>query len=172
MILRKALLAGCAVVIAVLVYDNIQRGRKIELLKAQTLPPVLTTAPVAPKAVAPVKAANMADQAACAKQAASEFKREGCMDDFMSHFSTTTGHCYMVTTSTTPMNNIPTNSRTLSDAFEGKVCGNYFWINTQGKKFWEVEPKECKLTIPNGEDKICKADGEWDSLVKMYMEAP
>jgi len=134
----RALLAGCAVVIAVLIYDSIQRGREIELLKAQTLSPASTAAPVAPKVVAPVKAASMADQAACAKQAASEFKREGfkdgSMDDFTSHFSAATGHCYMVTTSTAATNNIPTNSRTLSDAFEGKVYGNYFWINTQGEE--------------------------------------
>jgi len=51
----------------------------------------------------------------------------------------------MVTTSTAATNNIPSNSRTLSDAFEGKVYGNYFWINTQG--FWEVEPQECKVTL-------------------------
>jgi hypothetical protein len=105
----KALLAGCAVVIAVLIYDNIQRGREIELLRAQTLSPASAAAPVTPKAVAPVKAASMADQAACAKQAASEFKREGfkdgSMDDFTSHFSAATGHCYMVTTSTAATNN-------------------------------------------------------------------
>jgi len=61
-------------------------------------------------------------------------------------------------------------SKTLTDAFEGKVYGNYIWSTQKGKKYWEVPPLECKVTLPSGEEKACHSSDEFDELVKQYME--
>lgn len=170
----KTLLAICVVVVVVLGYDSFRKGREIEHLKSQAAESV--SSDTSPVKTAPLKAASLEDQGACARQAAAEFKREGFTsnvgDDFTSHFSAQTGHCYVVMSSTTVKNNIPTTSKTLSDAFEGKIFGSYFWINLQGKKFWEVQPSECKVTMPNGEEKRCTSSDAWDELTKAYTDAP
>jgi hypothetical protein len=61
-------------------------------------------------------------------------------------------------------------SKNLSDAFEGKVYGSYVWVNTQHKKFWEVDPMECYVVSPTGERKECKSSDEYDSLSSAYLE--
>jgi hypothetical protein len=59
------------------------------------------------------------------------------------------------------------------DAFEGKVCASYMWNNNTKKKYWEVPPLKCSVTLLSGEEKLCDSeDGSegFNALVKQYME--
>src|SRR6266851_3062813 len=56
------------------------------------------------------------------------------------------------------------------DGFEGKVYGSYMWRADKVKKYWEVPPIQCTVTLPSGEEKTCHSSDEFDSLVKEYME--
>jgi hypothetical protein len=58
----------------------------------------------------------------------------------------------------------------VSDAFEGKSYAEYAWKSEKGKKYWEVKPFVCKVTLPSGEKKDCASSDEFDDLVKVYME--
>ena len=54
------------------------------------------------------------------------------------------------------------------DAFGGRVYATYIWINSEGKKFWEVAPTECEIDIPGNPDQHCKSDTEFDELTEHY----
>ena len=115
-------------------------------------------------------------QERCARQATQEYKRQGYathqMADFTNHYNSKLNKCFMQiqdTDSNSVRGTIIT-SKQLSDAFEGKVYGNYIWNTEKNKKFWEVPPLECTVTLPSGEQTICHSSEEFDSLVKQYME--
>lgn len=61
-------------------------------------------------------------------------------------------------------------AKKVMDAFESKVYANYVWSTRPGKKFWEVPPLECTVTLLSGEESTCHSSAEFDSLVKQYME--
>jgi hypothetical protein len=65
---------------------------------------------------------------------------------------------------------VPSVSMSVSDAFEGKEYAEYSWINTQGKKYWEVKPVTCKVTLLSGDEKTCGSQEEFERLIKVYME--
>jgi hypothetical protein len=118
-------------------------------------------------------------QEKCANQAREEFKREGWeelkskggLNDFSDHFNPKVNKCFVLIESTDPKNDGTVFvSKTLSDAFEGKLYGEYNWKSDKVKKYWQVPPFMCKVTLPSGEEKICHSDDEFDALVKQYME--
>ena len=113
-------------------------------------------------------------QGRCAKQAAEVFKQEGYkagdMADFTNHYSGKMARCFVIISATRVDGNVSSVDKNLSDAFEGKTYGSYTWINREHKKYWEVAPSECKVTLPSGEEKTCQSDEEWDQLVKAYMD--
>jgi hypothetical protein len=59
---------------------------------------------------------------------------------------------------------------TVQDAFEGRGYAEYFWINLDGKKYWELKPYLCKVVLLSGEEKACQSQQEFQELVKIYME--
>ena len=61
-------------------------------------------------------------------------------------------------------------NKSLEDAFEGKEYAEFMWINNSGKKYWEVSPSICKVTLPSGQEQICNSSDEFDELIKPYME--
>jgi hypothetical protein len=115
-------------------------------------------------------------QSRCAKQAEEVFKSGGwsrkSFADYISHFNVKLGRCFVEISDTTADKATASSSRSLSDAFEGKEYGSYVWVNvlSQHKKYWEVAPTECKVTMPSGEEKTCQSIEEFDTLAKAYME--
>lgn len=113
-------------------------------------------------------------QEKCAKQAAVEYRQEGLdakpMAEFTDHYSATLGRCFVITKNTETTGNVISTHKLLTDAYEGKVYGDYLWINSQGKKYWEVAPTDCSVTLPSGEEKQCKSSEEWDELAKAYTD--
>jgi hypothetical protein len=115
-------------------------------------------------------------QEKCAKQALEEFREGGWeknpMAGFTNHYNVPLNKCFVLVentdTKTTP-GTIWTN-KVLSDAFEGKIYGSYAWHTDKGKKYWEVPPVECKVTMLSSEEKQCGSDDEFGALIKQYME--
>lgn len=122
------------------------------------------------------KNASIELQEKCARQAREEFITEGLqkeeLADFSNHYNVALNKCFVLVENTdakTAPGTIWIN-KTLVDAFEGKVYGNYMWRSDKVKKYWQVPPVQCKVTTLSGEEKNCTSSDEFDALVKQYME--
>ena len=120
--------------------------------------------------------APLSQQKVCAEEARKAFNKsfkpqqDGITYEFTSHYDTQTNVCYVlvhgggVTTSTSS----PYVTNSVFDAIEGRTYGDYVWINTQKKKYWEVAPMICEVK-PRGSDKVlCHSDEEFDQLIDKY----
>jgi hypothetical protein len=116
-------------------------------------------------------------QEKCAKQAEKEaeadVRQKSSMTDFSSHFNPKLGKCFVEIKDGRSDMTAPGTfmiSRLVVDAFEGKVYGSYVWQSEKGKKAFEVQPLDCTVKLPSGEESTCKSSDEFDELVKQYME--
>lgn len=111
-------------------------------------------------------------QAKCAEQAEKNFANAGFdpggIQDYTNHYNAKMNKCFVLMSSTRA--EPPRQFKTLTDAFEGKSYGDYFWINKDGKQYYEVKPFVCKVVLPNGEDRVCGSQQEFETLIKAYME--
>jgi len=115
-------------------------------------------------------------QEKCAEQARKTFDDLGYktqkMAGYENHYSAKFGKCFILIedTDTTYAPTIWTH-RSLLDAYEGKVYGEYSWHTDKKKKYWEVPPFMCKVVLPSTrEDHFCKSDDEFQQLTRTYME--
>lgn len=115
-------------------------------------------------------------QEKCARQAREEFKLYGWdkhqMADVSNHYNAELNKCFMEIedADAKSVRGQVVASKTVSDAFEGKVYGSYIWSTQKDKKYWEVPPLECKVTSLSGEEKVCHSSEEFDELVKQFMQ--
>jgi hypothetical protein len=121
------------------------------------------------------KTASLELQEKCARQAREEFKtywefRESA--DFTDHYNTKLNKCFILIqfVDTKTVSGDIWTYKELFDAFEGKDYAEYDWKMDKLKKYWEVPPIVCKVTLPSGEETICRSSDEFNSLVKQYME--
>lgn len=116
------------------------------------------------------RAATLAQQKMCAEQARKKFHEDNPKPNdytvYTSHFDPAANVCYvMVSIIATEKGGISV-SDVVYDAFEGRVYGNYVWINPQGKKGSEVAPMLCSVK-PRGQEEItCKSSQQFDDLVE------
>jgi hypothetical protein len=113
-------------------------------------------------------------QEKCAEQARKTFDDLGYkprkMAVYENHYNAKFNKCFMLIENT-DATYAPTiwTHRSLLDAYEGKVYGDYSWHTVKGKKYWEVPPFMCKVALPTGEDHFCKSDDEFQELARIYM---
>jgi hypothetical protein len=112
-------------------------------------------------------------QEKCAKQALTEFKLEGGEQkeggSFLSHYDGKLKKCFVETLDggIDKILRKPYVSRLVTDAFEGRIYAQYYWANLEGKKYWDVPPSTCKVTLPtSGEQRTCQSFDEFNSLVE------
>ena len=122
------------------------------------------------------KMASLELQEKCSKQAALAYAESGWAKEpaagYENHYNDKLNKCFVI------MQNMDTKTekgrvittKFLSDAFEGKNLGNYFWESDKVKKFWEVAPSMCDVTVPSGEKKVCHSSDEFEELIKVYMQ--
>jgi hypothetical protein len=60
--------------------------------------------------------------------------------------------------------------KSVSDAYEGRIFASYSWHSDKVKKYWEVPPFQCRVTLLSGVDKTCESSDEFDELIKAYMQ--
>lgn len=123
-------------------------------------------------------AATLAQQKMCDEQAAKRFNEDKDSDDlgtkkknppittYTSHYDPAVNVCYV------RIHSVYANPAMVSDivydAFGGRIFAAYSWVNSQGKKFWEVAPSQCEITIPGKPAEECKVDTQFDELVDKY----
>ena len=112
----------------------------------------------------------------CAQQALQEYRREGYEKEqttaFTNHYNPKANKCFIRVDNTDirTRRGVIVVTKTVSDAFEHTELAQYLWRSDGKKKYWEVEPLLCTVTLPSGEQRKCHTDDEFDSLVKVYME--
>jgi hypothetical protein len=114
-------------------------------------------------------------QAECSKQAARVFKADGWDKKkdqavYQNHYNEKLNKCFVLEVVTTMTAGQFMTTKFLSDAFEGKTVANYSWVSDKVKKYWEVAPFVCSVTLPSGEGKACQSSDEFDELIKSYLE--
>jgi hypothetical protein len=124
----------------------------------------------------PAAAASFDFQERCAKQAREQFQQSYWskqeMTGFTNHYNEKLNRCFMLVESTDVKTDPGTMwiNKTLLDAFEGRELATYSWHSDKVKKYWQVPPFQCEVTLPSGEKKICNSDAEFEELIKVYME--
>ncbi len=121
------------------------------------------------------KSGDLSLQERCARQAKTAFTDMGYGKDglssYVNHYSPKLGKCFMSIDDTSSQNGATLQSKTLMDAFEGRVYGTFLWRNSQnsGKNFWEVAPFQCQVQI-NGKETACQSAIEFENLATSYLE--
>jgi hypothetical protein len=126
--------------------------------------------------------ASLSQQKVCAEEARKAFNKsykaeqDGVSYEFTSHYDTQLNVCYILvhgsgsshSSGDANSNPSPYVSYSLFDAIEGRTYGQYVWINSTQKKYWEVPPMMCEVK-PRGTDKmLCHSDDEFDQLIDKY----
>jgi hypothetical protein len=121
--------------------------------------------------------ASLAQQKMCDEQAGKKFKEnKSDFDDkknppiynYTSHYDPSVNICYVRVDSLSADKGGSMVSDIVYDAFGGRVYATYTWINSEGKKYWEVAPTECDIDIPGKPEQQCKSDTEFDELTEQY----
>lgn len=56
------------------------------------------------------------------------------------------------------------------DVDERTDFGDYSWVSSDTKKYWEQRPIQCSMKPPGKPEAFCSTTGEWDAYVKSLME--
>ncbi len=168
--MRNVALVVLAVVVCVLWFSLRSQSVAIKTLQ-RSLNNANEAAASASKAEA---SASLELQGKCARQALEWFKAMGWDKErfavFTDHYSPKLNKCFVEVENTSVDYGVPMNSKIVADAFEGKLYGSYVWDNPRGKKYWEVPPTICRVTLSSGEEKQCRSSEEFDELAKQYMQ--
>jgi hypothetical protein len=120
------------------------------------------------------KQANLTEQRACSNQADKTFKVDfpkpwnGWDYSFTNHYDSKLSICYIWIHGLKSENKSISVSDVVYNAFEGRTYASYLWINSEGKKYWEVSPMECSVKPRGQEEILCKSSDEFDQLVDRY----
>jgi hypothetical protein len=133
---------------------------------------------------ASVSAQSLQEQALCSAQAKTTFQEDAAKDqaesnklgmhiisfDYQSHYNTKIKRCLILTTQMYDWGGEISTSKNLYDAFERRDYAGYLWTSKKDKKYWEVPPVSCELTLSYGQTKSCKSEAEFNGFVAEYME--
>jgi hypothetical protein len=119
------------------------------------------------------KTSNLDLQEKCSLQARREFTQFGWdkqLGSYINHYNTKLNRCFIVLES--HVGDLTT--KVLSDAFEGDTYASYEWHSHPPKKYWEVPPSVCTVTIYSKQDPqdsspwFCHSSDEFDELVSRF----
>lgn len=121
---------------------------------------------------------TLTQQKICAEQAKKSFDEyeqqpphsgeDNPAADYTSHFDPQKNVCYVRISATTASKQSVTNSVVVYDAFERRVFANYFWVNSEGKKYWEVKPTMCEVHPQQQTTVYCHSSEEFNNLVEKW----
>jgi len=125
---------------------------------------------------APAQQANLDLQEKCSKQAKIAFDELSFQyrdrTSFTNHYNVKLNRCLIETEQfALPVSpDIFWTYKVVSDAYEGTVFATYAWHSDKVKKYWEMPPVECKVTLSSGDEEVCTSSEEFDKMVKVYMQ--
>ena len=67
--------------------------------------------------------------------------------DYQSHYNVKLGKCLMLVERTDMLGSQSTTTAYVMDANERRQYAAYVWMSREGKKYWEVPPVACELTL-------------------------
>lgn len=111
-------------------------------------------------------------QAKCARQAhefLSQFDNRDVVET-RNHYNAGLNKCFVETRTVSFAFGNRSESKVLTDAFEGRDYGSYIFVAKPNEADWQVSPAECKVTLPSGGETTCHSSDEFDALIKQYMQ--
>ena len=84
---------------------------------------------------------------------------------FQNHYNVRLRRCLMTIESTSYKPPKPVTTKTLIDTDERKVFGNYAWVASTTKKYWDQPPIQCVLSPPDRPESTCHSTDEYDAFV-------
>jgi hypothetical protein len=106
----------------------------------------------------------------CADQARKKFREDNPkaddMTDYTSHYDPAANVCYLMVHSVGISKGAPVVSKSVYDAFEGRVYAHYLWINSEHKFAAEVKPMECYIKPISRPKQQCGSYDEFEELVE------
>ena len=91
---------------------------------------------------------------------------DGTSTTFQNHYSVHLHRCLMTLESTSFKSANSVTTKTLIDADEHATFGNYAWVASATKKYWEQPPMQCTMSPPDKPEATCRTTDEYDAFVK------
>lgn len=88
---------------------------------------------------------------------------------YTNHYNPLLKRCLMELTITGFSSGTEVIQRSFFDADERTDFGEYSWVASATKKYWEQKPVQCKMTPPGKEKSFCHSTEEWEAYVKSLM---
>jgi len=122
-----------------------------------------------------------AKKLACSDRAQAVFRSMGYSDkgdpgksgadsqSYTNHYNPALNRCIMELTVTGFPSTNEVVTRTIFDADERTDFGDYAWVSSNTKKFYEQKPMQCKMTPPSKDEAYCHSTDEWEAYVKSLM---
>ena len=103
-------------------------------------------------------------------------KKDGLhTEEFANHFSKRLGRCLIeITISDVGASNgqaRQTIGKNIYDADERRSFGDYYWIASNTKKYWEQKPFQCHMTPPDKDEGVCNSTAEWEKFEQELMSS-
>lgn len=92
-------------------------------------------------------------------------------DTLTTHFSRKYGRCLMLTTSISVRDGKEFQNKLLMDANERQQFGEYDWMSSDTKKYWEQRPFTCEAAIPGEDSLTCTSTAEWETYERNMMNS-
>jgi hypothetical protein len=119
----------------------------------------------------------------CASQAEKQFHRLGWKESngvnnpnvvtYQNHYNKAIGKCLPLIENYLPGSQF----LTLLDAYEGHIYASYSWFSRENKKYWEVPPTTCEVSVSelsrskDGENKkACASRDEFEAQIGPFMK--
>jgi hypothetical protein len=160
-----ALVVGIvAVILGVLAYIQ-SRALHQQQEQAQQLSTKLDSA---------TKFSILALQQQCADQAQKYLAQfdNSHIKDAQNHYNAQLNKCFVKTTDVLFEFGRSSTATYVADAYEGKYYASYMDISASPSDPTSKESlQSCRITPPDGQEVDCHSSGEFDSLIKQYMES-
>ncbi len=123
-----------------------------------------------------------ATRIACAARAEAAFRALGysargggdnagnLSDTYNNHYNLALGRCLMVVVSMSFHGANETIVQSMFDVDERTNFGEYMWVSSDTKKYWDQPPIQCRMKPPGKPEVFCRSTDEWDEYVKSMME--
>ena len=131
--------------------------------------------------ISEIKVAKLnTDREGCAERTQRYFKSLGYSENetkdnmyttFQNHYSQRLGRCLMLiqTSSFTGGHQVTTES--LIDADEHRNFGDYGWVSSDTKKYFEQKPMQCTMSPPDKVEGRCLSTDEWNAYTKEMLSS-
>ena len=117
--------------------------------------------------------ASLKLQDICAKRAQAFYSLGGydrrIVTRFANHYDAKLNRCF-VEIGESMVGGQPLSSTSLMDAFENREIGQYVYILRGGTHAPETIVAACHVTTPDGKDRRCMSEEEFEALIKPYLD--